>query len=440
MTVETLPVTNRDRLEGPIPGMELRQYGAHFEPRQAILVVGGGENTKHMGKALREVDEISSYSVHVSEVKEPLIPVEPEQLHRVDTSEGKTSLDGLIKSGEVRVAYGSLVPSMHLAFLEKYLQHVGEGLIDFVVIAKPAVQNLEELRAVNEAVRKAEAQLRLRYGDDYDFKENPILFVHEHYAEKGAWRSVRENLGEATKHLGRLRNVTINIEEAQTAKGEGREAAFAGGAIEDLGPHLISVALDIESSINGSKLYKINNSDIETWVKRVNHDGSGMSAETGVIIRGQTEILDLSDIQEDGRPKRHKVNFVWRGGKGLINRKEAVLEFERIDPETGKLKSEKITVNFSGNTLEVPESVRHLFPQTKFDDNGYGDVVKNGFSSGNPEEHFQSWPAAQKVTKLAHHFARQGQGDLAIHPQGVSLESLQEVYWKDLGLLAIGAA
>ena len=80
----------------------------------------------------------------------------------------------------------------------------------------------------------------------------------------------------------------------------------------------------------------------------------------------------------------------------------------------------------------MPDAVTDLFPETQFNDNGYGYVVEVGLNGGDPRRSFQHWEEARVVTKIQHHIARQKAGELKMHSTGVSLH--------DLGLAALVGA
>jgi len=413
MTMETMPrAANRgDDLTGPL---SLGEYDAR-SVRDTVVIVGAGQNTLHMGESLKNLSE--KHPVHVVEVNPPQIPVDPDHLHLVSTLEGRQSAERLLGSGVVHAVYVSLVPRLHKESLVEQLGNAGDGKVDFVVIAKPAVQDIEELRVVDAAMRAAQEKIRLQRGDEPDVEQPSILYVHEHYKQKGAWNTLRERLGEVTDRLGHIRSVTVNIQEARTVEEEGRVDAFAGGALEDLGPHVISLGLDVQSSINTTDRYSIPDRS-ETSVERFRYEGSTLpeGVETGFVVKGSTQIID------NEQNTAHDLQFTWRGGKGLVDKKEAILEFEH--PETGEITI--ITADLRANTLDVPASVEDLFPETQFEDNGYGYVVEVGLNGGDPSESFQSWKEARTVTKLGYHLARQGRGDAKLHSIGVSLEELEQ--------------
>lgn len=385
-------------------------FDAHEVRRDTVVIVGAGQNTLHMGESIARLSE--EHPVHVVDIKEPLIPVDPDRLHLVNTQEGRESLDRLMGSGAVRAVYGSVVPKLHESFLVEQLGNVGNGDVDFVVIAKPAVQTLEELWVVDAAMKAAQEKLSQQSDIEHDVGKSPVLYVHEHYKEKGAWHVLRERLGEVSDRLGRLQTATVNIQEARTVEEEGRVAAFAGGALEDLGPHVISLGLDVQSSINATGRYSIPNRS-KTSVERFRYEDSDLpeGVETSFIVNGSTQIID------NDTGATNNLQFIWRGGKGLVDKKKATLEF--IHPQTGERSI--ITADLRANTLDVPESVKDLFPETEFEDNGYGYVVEVGLNGGDPDRSFQSWEEARVVTKWGYHLARQGQGNMTFHPKGISL-------------------
>ena len=373
------------------------------EAGDAVVVVGAGQNTLHMGRPLDDLNQL--HPVHVVEVGEPLIPVEPDRLHLVNTPEGQESIAKLIGSGAVRTAYCSLVPSRHMPFLEEYLGYVKDGKVDRLVVAKPVVPTVADMKTVDALVKAIEA----RRGPE----QGPVLYVHEHYIEKGAWHALREQLPKVTERLGRLSSVTVTIQEQRTVEDEGRTAALAGGALEDLGPHVISLGLDIQNEINKTT-YTIPDRS-RTAMNRFRYGDSELpeGVETGFSINGDTEIID-----SDGTA--YNLPFAWRGGKGLQNEKEVVLTFTH--PETGE--DTTVVVDLSSNTLRVPLSINDLFPEKKFDDNGYGAVVERGLNGGDPADSFQSWKDAKVVTKWIQALKNQDP-PLYEYPLGASLEELE---------------
>lgn len=390
--------------------------------RDTVLIVGAaGANARHMDGAVRRL--VAEHPVHGVDLRipdDPEFPIPRENMHIVGTPEanGDQEVLELIKSGVVRAVYLSLVPSMHVQEIVKYLCHVGEGLIDFLVVPKPAVSNLEERREVEIALREARARLRARTAGEAALRsERSLLYVHEHYQRKEAWDTLRQHLGEVSKHLGRLESVTIGIEEAATAEGEGRVKAFERGAMDDLGPHTMSMALDVAHSLNTDRAYTVSSRPHATTVQRYRYADSELpeGVETAFTVHGTTTI---TDHQRDG--ETHNVDFTMRGGKGLINKKEATLTF--IHPDTGKRSI--VAVNLRTNELFVPDEVSSLFPPTTFSDNGYGKIVLDGLNGGDPDISFQHWSQARVVTKWGVDLAELGQGQLVIHERGLSLDEL----------------
>ncbi len=393
--------------------------GEQTQRRDTVVVVGAGQNTMHMSAALERLNDV--HPVHVLEVGTPLIPVSSDRLHMTNTAEGLASSRRLLGSGACRAAYLSVVPVLHERFIREYLGYVAEGEVDFVVIPKPAVRDVEEMRAVDKAVEDAKQRRHERGADS----ELPPLLVHEHYIEKGAWSAMRERLGSVTSRLGRLETAVFDIQEARTAEDEGRTVAFAGGALEDLAPHLVSLGLDVQESINktginGNEGYTISNV-AKTTIDRVRYEGSELpeGIETGFIVRGTTKIRDRA--QPDS--PEHDVKFIWQGGKGFIDSKRATLTFRH--PETDICT--RITVDLRRNSIDIPPEVQDLFPETQFEDNGYGAVVERGLNGGNPEDSFQAWEQAKVVTKWMHVLGKKGDAP-RVYPRGVPLQDLAILY------------
>lgn len=381
--------------------------------RDTVVIVGAGQNTAHMGDSIGRL--AAEHPVHVFEVGEPLIPVSPDKLHMTNTEEGRNSAQRLLGSGAVHATYLSVIPALHERMLSEHLEYAGEGKIDFVVLPKPFAQNVREMIAMRALVRAAEAH-RKELDPGYDPASDPLVYIHEHYKEKGAWHVLREQLNQVTERLGRLESVTVDIQEARTAEQEGRVAAFQGGALEDLGPHVISLGLDVQSSINTTDRYAIPNRS-KTSVERFRYADSDLpeGVETSFIVRGQTTIVDKQ------RGEDHEVSFTWSGGKGLVDKKEAILTF--VHPDTGE--RSMVVVDLRANTLNVPEAVSDLFPETQFDDNGYGYVVEYGLNGGDPRRSFQSLAEAEIVTKWQQVLANQGRHqEPRIHTLGSELREL----------------
>jgi hypothetical protein len=378
-----------------------------------VQVFGGGANTEHFGGALKAVQQ--DRPVELFEVR-PIDPdlVPHDTLHRLDNAEGQQSAEQAM--GEKALAvYLSLVPHMHVDAIEKQLRRVGQGLLEFAVVPKPAVETIGDMKRVDAAIATAKEQQSLLDGGDAKFEP---LFVHEHYIVKGAWSAFREQLGTIMDQLGRLESVNIHIEEARTVESEGRVVAFSGGALEDLGPHVTSLGLDIENAFDQSMRYSTSHrSKLE--LDRFRYDDSVLpdNVETGFIVNGTTTIIDNIDGNTP-----YELPFTWQGGKGLQDKKYVELAF--VHPETDK--HTKVVVNLQQNRLDVPDEIAHLFPQTQFSDNGYGDVVKEGLVGGRPNDSFQSWNDARKVVKIDAHIRRQNtEPPMMYSRQGQSLADLE---------------
>lgn len=401
MATETLPAAHdREETESP-------------EQRNTIVIVGAGQNTKHMAEPIARVAE--RRDVRVFEVGTPLIPVDPDHLHMTNTEEGRRSAAELLGSKTVDIVLLSLVPGLHEQALKEYLEHAGNGDIRGIVIPKPYVQNVAELHDVRAALRQAIAR-RKQIDPTYDPERDPMIRIHEHYRDKGAWRAYREQHERITERLGRLESASIDIQEFRTAEDEGRVLAFQGGALEDLGPHVISLGLDVQSATNATSRYTIADRS-NTFVNRFRYENSELpdGVETSFIIRGKTIIRD------NERDEAHDLDFVWRGGKGLVDKKEVTLTF--VHPDTGSRST--VIVNLGTNTLIVPDSVKDLFPVTSFDDNGYGHSVEVGLSGGDPLQSFQPVTAAEVVTVWQQTLRNQGRKQQPrIHRRGSELGQL----------------
>lgn len=402
MAAEKLPATH-DREEADFTNSR----------RDTVVVVGAGQNTAHMGDSIARLSQ--EHPLHVFEVSQPLIEVSPDNLHMTNTEAGYQSAEALLGSRAVHAVYLSVIPLLHKPLLDKYLGHAGEDEIDFIVLPKPFAQNVQELRDMRSMLKDAIAR-RQQIDPSYNPEIKPMLFIHEHYKEKGAWHELRERLNQVTAQLGRLESVDIDIQEARTAEDEGRVAAFQGGALEDLGPHVISLGLDVQSSINTTDRYAIPNRST-TSIERFRYEDSDLpeGVETSFIVHGQTTLVDKE------RREVHDVAFTWRGGKGLVNKKDATLTF--IHPDTGE--RSVIVVDLRANTLAVPEGVRDLFPVTEFDDNGYGYSVESGLNGGDPHQSFQHIDEAAIVTKWQQALSNQGRKQTPkIHRRGSELRQL----------------
>ncbi|HET6747336.1 MAG TPA: hypothetical protein VFH06_04490 [Candidatus Saccharimonadales bacterium] len=385
---------------------------------RSVQVFGGGANTEHFGSALKGLQEIRPVELfEVRDIDPARVP--HDVLYRLDEYEGRERADRALGT-EAISAYLSLIPQMHVDAIKQHLRRVGKGLLGFVVVPKPAVRTISEMREVDDAIAEAEAE---RKANGIDADTDP-LYVHEHYVVKGAWKAMREKLGEVMDVLGRLESAVVTIEEARTVEGEGRVAAFEGGALEDLGPHVISIGLDVEQAFYASKRYK-NVGNATLSLERYKYADSVLPSEieTGFIVHGTTTIID----EQATIPERmhYELPFRWQGGKGLDDKKCVRLDF--VDPDTSERNT--VVVDLQRNSLTIPEAVEHLFEQTQFTDNGYGEVVKSGLNGDTPEGSFQDWDTARKVVKITEHIRRQDEVSPKVYARNgaVSLDALRNV-------------
>lgn len=319
--------------------------------------------------------------------------------------------------------YISVPPGAHLKLIQYGLKLAGEGLLNRIVVAKPLVTSEEEARIVAAAIREAEKRRRElgipmpRVGDE----EKSFLYIHEHYQRKASWYEFRKQLGEVSNRLGRLQSVSIGIEEKITVEEERRQEAFAGGALEDLGPHDTSDLFDVAYAINEGGRFSISNQS-ETWVERFRYEGSELPEDvaTGFIVHGVSPIVDRE------RGERHEVEFILLGAKGASNRKKAVLTF--VDPVSGV--ESTVTVDLKKNKIIIPpeldDKIGDLFPQTEFTENGYGPITLHGLNGGDPDVSFQHPSQARIATKWVAELTRQAQQhEMIEHPVGMSLWALE---------------
>jgi hypothetical protein len=391
-------------------------------------VVGAGKNTEHFADALQGVREHRQVEVfEMRDVDPELVPYDV--LYNLSEEEGR--LAGERALGErALAAYISLVPRYHLEAIETHLRRVGKGVLGFVVVAKPAVQTIDEMRQTDAIIAEVEAERRQLLGEEADSLP-AALWVHEHYDRKKSWEVGRDALPQLMEVLGRLESASVTIQESQTIESEGRQLAFEGGAIEDLSPHVISIGLGVEEAFNRSERYSSSNKS-SLHLERYRYDGTELeeNVETGFVISGETTITDHVTGES------YELPFKWQGGKGLgetadpddprANDRKAV-ELNFVHPETGKRST--VTIDLQHNTIEAPEEVSHLFPQTKFIDNGYGEVVERGLAGEDPAKSFQDWPTARKVIKLGHFVRRLGKTPPVTYMQdGRSLNDLSREY------------
>jgi hypothetical protein len=408
--------------EGPAP-IEFDEYPI---TRDAILLIGaGGDNALHLAQSfgnLRGAGGRPKHSVHAVDLKpgtEAKVPydcyyqVAPDGAEK---SEDDRRLEELIESGKIHAVYLSLVPNLHVKEVLKYLDYVKASKIDFVVVPKPAVRDVGEMRQVDAKIKEIKEH-RQRTIPGYDPGDDQFLFVHEHYIGKGAWAELRENLSDVTHRLGRLRNVVFNISEARTVEAEGRIPAFAGGALEDFFPHVASLGLDVQKAVNQTDRYCIPNHhpdqtvEVETAHYELSEDsrtpeevGNGddrldPNVDTGFRVGIRTKVYDKVD------DSWHDLKIKWVAGKGLAeDKKEALLEFESLEGVRSI-----VHVDLLHNTLTVPRSVADLFDierdettckyVAQYEDNGYGYSVERGLNGDDPRKRFQSWQEARVITK-----------------------------------------
>ncbi len=158
------------------------------EPAQ---IVGGGANTEHFAGALEGVRERRKVELFERRDIDPdRVPYDV--LYNLDKEEGRQAGERALGERAL-VAYISLVPRYHLEAIETHLRRVGKGLLGFVVVAKPAVQTIDEMRQTDAMVAEAEAERRQLLGDEADSLPAP-LWVHEHYDRKKAWEVGRDAL------------------------------------------------------------------------------------------------------------------------------------------------------------------------------------------------------------------------------------------------------
>lgn len=373
-------------LEYAAHGSALADLGALAA--DGIVFFGTGDNFDNMRPAaLRLAAEHPVYLVEWKD--EPDFPVPREQKFLVSNHEEDDALHELLDSGAVSIGYVGLPPGMHERVLIEHLGRIGEGAMRHIVATKPVVPDVKSLKRLDAAVVDAYARRRETRPDLID----PIIYVHEHYIEKGAWRALREQLPAISDRLGRLRSFTVNIEESQIIEGEHRGLdAFGDGALGDFLPHAISLALNAKEAINVSDRYTITDQS-ETDVRTFRYADTQLSEEvpTGFIVKGGAYIVDSYD------DSKHDIDFTWRAGKGLgeIDQKYAELSFEH--PDTGVVST--IRVDFRNNLLIVPDVIRDLFTDVAFTENGYGPIVEQGLNGGHPMNSFQPWEQARTVTK-----------------------------------------
>lgn len=396
-------------------------YG-ESRPSAVVLVGGAGDNVAHMAVPLNELAG-QGHNLHVFDFHEPARPNFPvTQTHLTDTEAGQASAAALIESGEVGKVYLSVPPEAHRDEIIKYLGYAARGLIAGVVTTKPVVQNRRERMEVDQAHSVAMGARRLlaeRTGNMALAETgDALLWIHEHYQRKEAERELYRRLGEVTAVLGHLTDVVIDIEEARNVE---RPRAFGTGALGDLGPHAISIALDVSHAINNATggRYTLSGRP-QSQVQQFRYEDAPAELDadvaTGFIVHDRRTLTD----HERGNSES-EVSFTLMGGKGLVDRKLIALTFEH--PETGELNV--VTADLQTNTVQVPEAVSHLFPRTQFSDNGYGRVMLAGLNGGDPNISFQHWNQAKLVVGIQEDLtALARRSELRPHRRGLSLQEL----------------
>lgn len=378
MTLETMPRPNSD---------------VGHEAKKKLLIIGPGANANNLRKAPGGLSESDHHDIYYAGVStaEPAFEIEEGHLYEIDTEEGQDRMQRLLADKAFHATYDSTPEWLHKNNIVRGVGEIAEGHGNLYVVTKPVVENLEQARDVRAALIAADRRMQERLGDAYDPEQKPsFLLVHEHYLTKGAWHAIRMQLNDVCDLLGRLESAEVHIQEHRTAKEEGRAEVVGSGAFKDMGPHTLSLGLDVQEVINANPRGQFLITDkTKTDVDFIRHDDSGLpiGIETGFRIRGVTQVIDKTNADT------HDLTFVWTGGKGLIDKKEVRLTF--VHPDSGKRNT--IVVDLIANKLDIPNEVSHLFPTTQFEDNGYGASVAAGLNGGNPRDHFQSYWAAEKV-------------------------------------------
>jgi hypothetical protein len=301
-------------------------------------------------------------------------------------------------------------PSAHTEVADEYLGYVRDGLVDKYIVPKPIAQSVFEVLRLRRAIQETAVALGVS-PEDPDF-----FLLHEHYKNKPPHQVICDLMPELSRPLGRLRNMTVSIQEETTVEGEGRLAAVRGGAIEDLFPHAATIATEVMRSINAGGHYYIE-PRAQTTTDRFRYEPSQLApyVETSFAVRGTTTMKDLE------RNEEHALEFTLTGGKGLINKK--AIRYEFVDPDTGAVSV--ITANLSRNAaqpLMVPDSVADLFEGRTFVDDGYHEAVVRGFT-GNAREYFQSLPHATEVAIWQQAVQQQaGRVPMTVHVPGKALD------------------
>lgn len=379
-----------------------------------VIIIDGaaGQNAEHAASAFRKV-QLGGFALHALDIRPP-VGTPHDVFHDVSTPEGRENIERIIDSGAVRAAYLSRVPKDHEPLLEKYLALVEAGKLEYVVMPKPVVETPAQARRVDVFVERAREALRLR-GLDHD-----PLVIHEHYLMKGGFHEFIAKLDDVSRVLGRLSDVHLTIQEQTTIEAEGREAAVAGGTIEDLAPHLLSMMLAVQSATNASEGgYEIPRDFTNVTVDRTSYEGTKIKNETGFIVYADGKIIDHDQEAE------HPLSITMSGGKGLTTTKKAVFTFTH--PETNVATEVVVDLGKANAIVDPPEEIAHLFEQTSFEDNGYDEEVARGLVA-DPNEHFQSWQEAREVVRMVYGLqylaSHRPMHSYVVSEEGVSLEQL----------------
>lgn len=414
MTVETMPdARDRSQMTGQLPAME-------FQPdvpsvQDGVYVAGAlGANAENLRGALTRL--ATQHSLYLGDICEPTreLPVPSDHFYVVDPEahDEPEEIREKIENGEIHAVYGSLREVDHKEFLLRQLGYAARGLIKLIVIPKPALRDIAEMREVDAAVKVARAS-------GYEFK----LVVHEHIAERGAWHAFREKLPELVDVLGRLTKFDVSIQEARTIEAEGRTKALEEGVYRDLFAHGGTLLEETRAAINKNGRYDIANRS-ELSMQRFRYEGSELAegVETGFALHGETRITDTDP--QFGHDQVYSVLYNVYASKGAVDDKRAVATFVNDEGIEST-----ITINLAKiSSIDAPDIVRHLFPITEFDDDGYGRVVEAGLYGGDPEESFQLYTDARVIIKWEAEIEnkKKYESPIQIHPQGVSLEELSQ--------------
>lgn len=406
---------------------EMSGFEASIGNGWIIQIEGGGANTQHFAEALRQL-RAEGYFIQlfdrnpVDSEKVPhdeFLQVNDPEHARPGDEERQAKIERAMAQRAL-VAYISLPPDAHVEAILRHLERVGKGVLRAVVVTKPAVKNLEEMLVVDAKLKQVAEMQRERLGD---VEPADALYVHEHYLKKRSLVEMLMKLPQASALFGRLKSVSIDIQEARSVEDEGRNNAVGDGVFDDLFPHMASIGMAIQDVINESGLWNIPNvSKYSTDMYRYKGSTLPEGAATGFSVECMSTISDVGDEENV-----HDLLFRLDGGKALFDRKMVTFEFEHPDePHT----ITTITVDLQSNTIVgVPREHASLFPQREFDDNGYGRVVYEGLS-GKLDASFQKWRDTRKVVKLMHFIKKQHSGVPILYDRvegGRTLKAVKEM-------------